>query len=547
MTANLGSAGVPSASSLGVSPSGVDHIACMVPGDKDFTAAKEATLNLLVYCQSRNWAGYDPYDALNSRIFKALPFLNSRIPRLALTQALKRCPINLRPLFLISGTQNPKGLALFLQAVMRLSKLGLIDGGDEIAKSLAKGIEQLRSPNTSFWCWGYSFPWQTRTQLVPARTPNLVCTLFVAEALLDFYEATEQEHYLNIAASAADYIVKELYWENDATCSFSYPFPSSRTPVHNANLLAAAFLCRVSHLIGGARPSPGAATFATPEAGDPSEAASLSLTPRFSEVNVRAEIKSTVSTVSPFQPPVSSVLESTLPTGNKKYLTPALNAARYSVKRQRTDGSWLYGESNKYAWVDNFHTGYNLCALRNIGKYLETAEFDQSLRIGFEFYRNHFFRDDAAPKYFHDRTYPIDVHCVAQSLITLLELKDLHHDNINLARRVFSWSLANLQDDDGYFYHQKLPFGTIKIPYMRWGQAWMLVASSLLLEKGFLETSGGADHHVSPKLERDFLKTCPGGTPDNSPTFQGWVADRAAKSPGGTAELCIGNSKSTLQ
>jgi hypothetical protein len=413
----------------------------MVSANKDFIVAKEVTLKLLSYCQSHNWAGYDPYDALNSRIFKALPFLNSRLPRLALTQALKRSPINLRPMFLIPATQNPKGLALFLQAVMRLSKLQLIDGGDEILKSLAKGIEELRSPNTSFWCWGYSFPWQTKTQLIAARTPNLVCTLFVAEALLDLYESSSDERYLHIARSAADYIVEELYWESDSVCSFNYPFPSSRTPVHNANLLAAAFLCRVYRL-----------------------------------------------------------------TGKDKYLTPALAAALYSVRRQRIDGSWLYGESDIYRWVDNFHTGYNLCALRSIGRNLQTAQFDESLRAGFEFYRNHFFREDAAPNYFHSRTYPIDVHCVAQSIITLLDLNDLNHDNLNLARRVFSWALANLWDDEGYFYHQKLPFGTIKIPYMRWGQAWMLVASSHLLEQGFDSTDrnvGVAGKDYEPTADKN--------------------------------------------
>jgi hypothetical protein len=406
--------------------------------DKEFIVAKEATLKLFSYCQSHNWAGYDPYDALNSRIFQALPFLNSRFPRLALTQALKRCPINLRPLFLIPATQNPKGLALFLQAVLSLSRLKLIDDGEEIAKSLAEGIQQLRSPDTSFWCWGYSFPWQTRTQLVPARAPNLVCTLFVAEALLDLYEANGDEQYLKVASSAADYIVQELYWESDSVCSFSYPFPSSRIPVHNANLLAAAFLCRLSRL-----------------------------------------------------------------TGNEKYLSPARKAALYSVSCQRIDGSWVYGESPKYGWVDNFHTGYNLCALRSMGAHLQTAQFDESLRVGFEFYRHHFFRDDAAPNYFHNRTYPIDVHCVAQSIITLLELKDLHPENVNLANRVFSWALANLRDAKGYFYHQKLPLGTIKIPYMRWGQAWMLLASSMLLEQGFsaLEQDRDAACHSADKAE----------------------------------------------
>ena len=48
-----------------------------------------ATLKLLAYCQANDWAGHDPYDALNSRIFQKLPFLDSRWPRLLMTQVLK--------------------------------------------------------------------------------------------------------------------------------------------------------------------------------------------------------------------------------------------------------------------------------------------------------------------------------------------------------------------------------------------------------------------------------------------------------------------------
>jgi len=51
-------------------------------------------------------------------------------------------------------------------------------------------------------------------------------------------------------------------------------------------------------------------------------------------------------------------------SGEKKFLEPALKAARYSAAQQRGDGSWDYGESSTQMWIDNFHTGYNLCALR---------------------------------------------------------------------------------------------------------------------------------------------------------------------------------------
>src|SRR5229473_2416857 len=87
--------------------------------------ARVATQKLLAHCQANDWAGHDPYDALNSKVFDTLPFLNSRVPRLVLTQAMKRSPINIRRLALIPKTQNPKAMSLFLSAFLNLSKVGV--------------------------------------------------------------------------------------------------------------------------------------------------------------------------------------------------------------------------------------------------------------------------------------------------------------------------------------------------------------------------------------------------------------------------------------
>src|SRR4030081_480430 len=97
--------------------------------DKSIQAA---TLKLLTYCQADNWAGYEPYDALNSPIVNALPFLNARLPRLILTQVLKRSPINVRSLMLIPKTQNPKAMGLFLSAFVKLSAIGMADHEDYV-------------------------------------------------------------------------------------------------------------------------------------------------------------------------------------------------------------------------------------------------------------------------------------------------------------------------------------------------------------------------------------------------------------------------------
>ena len=386
---------------------------------EDLVLAKEAALKLLAYCRANDWAGYDPYDALNSRLYQSLPILHSRLVRLVLTQGMKRCPLNLRPLLLVPRTQNPKGLALFMSALLKLSRIGLLED-QSLIKSLAESLQALRSPDSENWCWGYSFPWQPRILLVPRGAPNLVCTTFVANALLDLYEVCHETRWLDMAVSAADYVLDELYWtEGDTVAGFKYPTPALKSQVHNANLLGAALLCRVA-----------------------------------------------------------------LQSAKERFLEPALKVARYSASCQKPDGAWDYGEGPFERWIDNFHTGYNLCALRRIGDYAGTSEFDERVKRGLEYYREHFFTEDAAPRYFHDRTYPLDTHSAAQSIITLLELKHLHRDNSLLARRILQWALANLRAPSGCFFYQRNAWGTNKIPYMRWSQAWMLLALSVMLDEG---------------------------------------------------------------
>lgn len=376
-----------------------------------------AISKLVTYCRANDWAGYDPYDALNSRIFGALPILNSRFPRLALIQAFKRSPINLRRVAFVPKVQNPKAIALFLASLTKLIRAGQ-ECDQRLLHYFVDRLVALRSSGTSYWCWGYSFPWQTRTALVPRGAPNLVCTTFVADALLDAYELKNDERVLDMAVSAARYLVNDLYWSDGSTATFRYPLPSIRSRVHNANFLAAAFLCRVGKH-----------------------------------------------------------------TGDALFVKRALETARYSAAQQLEDGSWYYGEEASQRWIDNFHTGYNLCALQAISDNGITQEFAASVQRGFRFYCQKFLEPNGAVRYFHDSEYPVDVHCVAQSMITLITLKRLSEDNIARACSVWRWAMVNMWDNDGFFYYRKLRTCTIRTSYMRWSQAWMLLAMSSLLSQ----------------------------------------------------------------
>lgn len=380
-------------------------------------------LNLINYCSDSGWSGFDPYDALNSQLFNATPLRHSRICRIAFMQLLKRLPVNFRTLLQIEKRQNPKAIALTLMAFIKLWNHGVLDD-DAPVRLMIHNLVKLRSVNTPYWCWGYSFPWQTRSIMVPKGEPNLVCTVFAANALLDAYEAMGDEQCLAMAISASKYLLDLLYWtEGETVGGFCYPLPGLRSRVHNAHFLGAALLCRTyGH------------------------------------------------------------------TGETQLLEAALKVVRYSAAKQNEDGSWDYGESSKQGWVDNFHTGYNLSALHSIGAHAKTAEFEGHLRRGFSFYRKHFFREDGAPKYYHNRTYPIDIHSVAQSIITLVELQELEEGTLDLACSVYGWAVNNMLDDKGFFYYQVHSLYTNKISYMRWSQSWMLLALSTL--SGMVESRG---------------------------------------------------------
>ncbi len=382
-----------------------------------YAQVKSTALNLLAYCQQNDWAGYDPYDALNSEIIQRLPILDYRLPRLFFIQALKRLPLNLRGFLRIPKTQNPKALALFIQGLIKLHQMDLLQE-DRVIAAIAARIRDLRSPGQSYWCWGYSFPWQTRELLVPRGAPNLICTLFVADALLDLHAWQADNRYRDMAISTAKYIVEKLYWDRgESQVGFSYPIPHFYSQVHNTNLLAAAFLCRVFDL-----------------------------------------------------------------TGDRDFLQPALNVAHFSASKQNRDGSWKYGEGSKQGWVDNFHTGYNLLALEAIIRYGGQDQFKAILQNGLQFYINNFFHEYCKPKYFHTQLYPIDIHCIAQSIITLVHFADRNIVKKEQLLAIFNWSLENFFDQDGFFYYQVTPFYKNKIPYMRWGQAWMFYSLSRLLE-----------------------------------------------------------------
>lgn len=357
----------------------------------------------LDYIEANDFAGYDPYDALNSPLLRLLSYKN-KWAKIAFTHFLRRCPINLRPMLGIKKAHNPKGLGLFLSGYAKLYSVDKKPEYLEKIDYLLSHLERLRSEGYSGNCWGYNFDWQSWSYLRPKGTPTIVNTSFIGHALLDCYELTGSQQAINMALSIKDFILNDLNKVKlmDTFC-FSYT-PVDMAVVHNANLLGASMLIRL-----------------------------------------------------------------------RKYCDdghieePALSSLAYSMRHQREDGAWYYADTPTQQWIDSFHTGFNLQAVRCFLREGCALEYEQAYRKGVRYYAKKFFLPDGAPKYYHNKLYPIDIHSPAQAICFFSGEGEQYRD---LTNRILDWTLENMYSGDGYFYFRKGRYITNKISYMRWSQAW---------------------------------------------------------------------------
>jgi hypothetical protein len=375
---------------------------------------------LYSYCAERDFAGHDPFDALNSEVFQKLPLKNLRFVRLVLLQLVKRSPVDLRSILRVKHGVNSKALALFALAETARFR----ESGDEHhaanAKLLLDRLLKLKisgdTPDGKRWmAFGYNFDWQSRYFYAPRGTPAIVPTAFASIAFSEAFELFNDERHSNAVGEIATFVVGKLnrFIETTDEVCFSYT-PVDRSVIYNASLLAGECLAR---------------------------AAKMNCNPAYSQL--------------------------------------ADKALRFVVRRQRADGAWVYGASGKQAWVDNFHTAYILLSMRRITDAIgaDDSEVETAFDRGFDYWLANFFLDDGTPKYYTHEVYPIDIHSAAVAIAAMSELGETEN-----AHRVATWTCENMLDERGFFYYQQRTSGLVKTQFMRWGQAWMAYALARLIE-----------------------------------------------------------------
>ena len=380
----------------------------------------ESLQKLKIYIEKEGFKGYDPYDTLNS----FLPFdkLGKWPPVLAI-QFQKRNPLNIRPLIGIKKDYNPKAMGLLLHAYSQLYQVEQNTVHLENAKFLFDWLCDNSSPGYSGLCWGYNFDWASPVKLLKAYTPSIVVSGFIAKGIHNYYLQTGDKKAPEVMDSICHFLLNDLEQTEtaDGIC-FSYT-PVMKDCCYNASLLGAELLAR---------------TYAI--------------------------------------------------NGNTKYKDLALNALDFVIQRQHDDGRWNYSldlSSGKERTQIDFHQGFVLDSIAAILEYTGSREvkYQQALEKGLQFYLNEQFFPDGRSKWRLPRIWPVDIHNQAQGIITFSLASDIDARYLDFSCSIAQWTIRNMQHHSGYFYYRKYKFYNNRIPFMRWSQAWMLLALAILLSK----------------------------------------------------------------
>jgi len=384
------------------------------------------------------WAGYDPYDIRACGLFRKMetPGGTGTAARLLRTTAYRaefHFPLLLRRLLRVRKQINPKGMGLFARAYLNLYAAT----GEAIYRQ--KAVECLDwllahpAAGVQGLGWGYPFDWQSRV-LIPRGTPSAVVSSVVGDAFWTAHELLRDPRYLETCMHICTFFEQDLnVSEPAAGCvCFSYT-PIDNFQVHNANLFVAEFLTRVGKA-----------------------------------------------------------------TKDETRCRLGLAAAAFALREQNPDGSLYYWGRDQDAFaprhIDHYHSGFEIRALTGLWQNTGNDAFRDAFHRYYAFYRSRLFswNDDACiPLTYPNRDAPVNIHSCAEAILCNTRVRGEFPGARDLALGTFRWTVDRMQNRDGSFGFAGSPDRQLaSIPYIRWGQAWMLLALSELYRA---ESPGAAD------------------------------------------------------
>ena len=387
----------------------------------DLVSLEKSLIQIERYCHEQKYKGYSLYDSHNSiipfeKFGHTISFLSN--------QVFKRSPINLRKIFGVRKSINPKGMGLLLHSYSLIMKHNLIEieGINNITKEIFEWLYNNQSKGYSGSCWGYNYDWpRSDGSMFHAYTPSVVVTAFISRGLMAYYDVSNEPRVKELIDSAIQFVKKDIHCTQlkNSRC-YSYT-PVQRDLVVNASLLAAEIFAYSDQL------------------------------------NKKSEYKEIVKEV-----------------------------VNYTIDMQNEDGSWYYSHSvknNQPKDQIDFHQGYvvdSLDILNNIYLFNRT-DLNEAIKNGVAYYREKQFHPDGYCYWRIPKIWPVDIHNQSQGIITHARFNSLDPDHLSFAHQIWKWTNKNMRANKGHYYYQKYAFFTNKTNYFRWAQCWMFLAHTKLL------------------------------------------------------------------
>jgi len=377
-------------------------------------------LRLYKWVEKEGYAGWDPYDGLNSKLTGRL--VNNEALAMIVIQLNLYSPVNFRPLFRVKKGVANKAVALFARAYLNLFTVSRVDMFREEAERLLTRLENsnLCRDAGMYCCSSYYFPYIAPKHRLDSFIPDIICVTESMKTFIRAYEVLGDSKYLLLAEKASRYLVNRLYASTNGVSYFKYTPLEEGKIVFNITALAL-------------------------------EAIAYLLKYKYDDELVERCEK----------------------------------AVGFLVMHQDDSGAWpysLYLTSNKYYWQIDYHQGFIIDGLLmfmpNIIDNNIRRKTREALAKAIAFYMYRQFDEEGRAYYRYPFKYPVDIHNQAQGIITFTKLYRVTKAKryYEMAWRIADWTIDNMQSKEGYFYTHKYPFLTNKIPYIRWGQAWMILA-----------------------------------------------------------------------
>ena len=159
-----------------------------------------ATRRLDSWLVSHDYAGYDPFEGLNSNL-RPLTF-GSKFLRQCLVQFVRRCPFNIRPLLGIHPSQSSKGMGFLARGYLRWNAIEPDASLQRKAQMCLDWLMEHYSKGYSGYCWGNHFDYQTRAYYAPAGTPTIVWSSLIGLTFIEENGGNWQRYAQALLASS---------------------------------------------------------------------------------------------------------------------------------------------------------------------------------------------------------------------------------------------------------------------------------------------------------------------------------------------------------